>query len=130
MARIRTDVVLSQIAELEPVAFSSIVCQAKSHPLGVTRWRRYERLKHQAAEIVGWSATHPELATSEHYEAMIGFIDELLPQAQEDDTSDYDDMERQQRQNRDFVPFADLVNDFMTDLEQKWQRRQKEGQAG
>ena len=127
MNRIGNDVVLSQVAEYEPVALETIVDQALAYPAGVNRWRAYERLKSEASEMVGWYATHPELATHRHYEAVIGLIDELLPLSSEGDIDDTDELMLRRKcggglQKLDF-------DGFLKDLEQ---RRQKwlEGQIG
>lgn len=88
MTRIRKNVWLSQVNEYEPLAFRQLVDQALAHPIGVDRWPCYERLKHQASKIVGWEATHQELATNNHYETVVGFIDEMLPVASEHDVAD------------------------------------------
>lgn len=127
MNRIGTDVVLSEVAEYEPVALETIVDQALAYPAGVNRWRAYERLKAEASEMVGWYAVHQELATHRHYEAMIRLIDDLLPLSCEGDIDDTDElMLRRKRggglQKLDF-------DGFLKDLEQ---RREKwlEGQIG
>lgn len=116
MTKIRNDVVLSQIACIEPVTLDSIIDQALAHPQGVVRWNAYERLKRQASEIVGWYATCPELGTSKHYDAMINLIDELLPVPSENDAPDYDDLARKRREDRGPVHISVLVDEFLEDL--------------
>lgn len=79
MMKIRKDVVLSQIAEYEPVVLDQIVTTALTYDLADNRWQAYEQLKRKASTIVGWKASRQELASSAHYRAMIDFIDWLLP---------------------------------------------------
>lgn len=122
MTKIHEDVVLSQVACLEPAIIESIVDQALAHPVGVDRWPHYERLKRQASQVVGWESARPELATCEHYEAMIGLIDELLPVASENDIPDQDDLARRRRHGGGPRPLSECLDDFLADLEKRRQR--------
>lgn len=127
MNRIGTDVVLSEVAKYEQVALETIVDQALAYPAGVNRWRAYERLKSEASEMVGWYATHSELTTNRHYEAVIGLIDELLPLSSEEDIDDTDELMLRRKRGSGLQKLD--FDGFLRDLEQ---RREKwlEGQMG
>ncbi len=85
MTRVRHDVWLSQVAEHESAVLDQIVTVALTYDLVDNRWQAYEQLKRNASQIAGWNAQHDELATSTHYQAMIDFIDWLLPYQMEVD---------------------------------------------
>ncbi len=128
LMRIRQNEWLSQVAQFEPFALKALIEDALSHQSGVERWRHYERLKKQAKGMSGCFARRDELASSEHYQAMITLIDEILPVTHEDDVCEDHLGEDDQGWEREgsVVSLADAIDEFMADLDR---RRRERGYA-
>lgn len=82
---------LAQITELQDISvanqenFALIIDQALNFPSGASRWIAYEALKRQGKLLAGWNSGSDHLTTIHHYDAMIDFIDFLLPQTANED---------------------------------------------
>jgi len=118
LARVSQDGNLSQVALYENAVLMGIIESALAHPVGVERWFRYELLKLEASKIVGWDATLNVLRTTSHYEAMIDFIDRLLPQSTEEDRIDEQGRERFYEMRMDESRPASIM-EWIEDLEEK-----------
>ncbi len=70
---------LAQIYRLEQARLEQVIDLALMVEQPANHWREYERLKEKASQFVGFRAQYDELATCQHYEIMLDFIDWLLP---------------------------------------------------
>lgn len=70
---------LIEIYKLEQERLEQVVDLALMVENPANHWQEYERLKVMAAQFVGFEAQCSELATCQHYEVMLDFIDWLLP---------------------------------------------------
>jgi hypothetical protein len=73
---------LVEIYELEKTQLETVIEQALMVERTAHYWREYERLKEMMSRFVGWEARHKKIATSQHYEIMLYFIEWLLPMPQ------------------------------------------------
>jgi len=78
LALIEQNGVLSEIVTVEPEILV-ILKTAALYSDYANRWHMYTELKQRFLPLVGHYAQKPEIATSQHYEAMIDAIDYLLP---------------------------------------------------
>lgn len=85
MAQLRANHLIAEINTYEHETLLSIIEQAFRQQDGMERWKVYSELKHIASGIVGCNARHRNLSSSEHYYAMIRFIDWMLPDAPDED---------------------------------------------
>jgi hypothetical protein len=69
---------LEEIYQLEQEAMERIIKQALNCVDVSEHWHEYDRLKDTMSQFVGFDASHSQLQTTRHYEAMIDFIDWLL----------------------------------------------------
>lgn len=70
---------LAEIYSLEKEQVEQVIESALMIEGPVNHWQEYERLKEMMSHFVGWDARHSELATSQHYEIMLEFVEWLLP---------------------------------------------------
>lgn len=93
MAELRQNRLLVEINNYEHDTLLSIIEQAFRQQDGIERWKVYSELKSTASCIVGRNARHRNLSSSEHYLALIWFIDWMLPQAPDEDGQFDEEME-------------------------------------
>lgn len=74
---------IQTILSIEP-AVQNILALASDPEPRENRWISYEALKRMSSSYVGWDARESTLRSSEHYDALLSAIDELLPQPGED----------------------------------------------
>jgi hypothetical protein len=70
---------LVEIYRFEREQLEQVIDSALMLENPVNHWQEYERLKGMMSQFVGFGARHSELATSQHYEIMLDFIEWLLP---------------------------------------------------
>lgn len=85
MAQLRANHLLAEINAYEHETLLSIIEQAFRQQDGMERWKVYSELKRIASGIVGRNARHQNLSSSEHYYAMLRFIDWMLPDVPDED---------------------------------------------
>lgn len=93
---------LVEIAKYERGVLLHIVDRALDKQQSTNRWKTYEELKSLASQIAGWHSDHPELATSQHYEALIRCIDQMLPQYIETALIDQDEFEDEYEDDEEY----------------------------
>jgi hypothetical protein len=74
---------LAEIGEFEPECIDTVLKFVQECTIPAFRWMNYEILKKSVARFVGRNARCPELRTSAHYEALLAFIDWLLPEMEQ-----------------------------------------------
>lgn len=79
LQHIQENRLLAQVYTLEQERLEQVIDLALMVEDPANHWREYERLKEMASRFVGFQARHDDLATCQHYEVMLGFIDWLLP---------------------------------------------------
>lgn len=79
LAMVHGEFFLTDIAKHAPVTLHRIIDLAFLQPEEMNRWHVYERLKAIAKGVAGYESRHAELSSSGHYEALIAFIDRILP---------------------------------------------------
>lgn len=80
LERVQRNNLLVQVHTLEKQRLEQVVDLALMVEDPANRWHEYERLKKMASRFVGFDAQNRELATNQHYEVMIDFIDWMLPE--------------------------------------------------
>jgi hypothetical protein len=93
IAKIESHHALLEIYKQEKNHVDLIIDQALNYPSGGNHWKAYEALKKQASLLTGWHAARPELAESAYYNAMVDFIDYLLPEVQSEDEAQQEQLE-------------------------------------
>jgi hypothetical protein len=78
--RAEKNILLQEILKSEPDLIS-IIDEAKKQKKakGYNRIKKYIELRNKAIPLVGWKASNEQIRTSEHYDAVIRTIDDLLP---------------------------------------------------
>lgn len=79
LERVQENRRLVQVYRLEKERLEQVIDLALMVEDPANHWREYERLKEMASRFVGFQARHDDLATCQHYEVMLAFIDWLLP---------------------------------------------------
>lgn len=85
IAKVENHHALLSVYKKEKKHVDAIIDQALNFPSGGNRWRAYEALKKQADLLTGWNATQSEFADSMYYNAMVDFVDYLLPEVQDEE---------------------------------------------
>lgn len=77
---LETSAMMRHIVTVEPEVLAILRDVARTPPPSHwTRWHAYSDLKRRCNDYIGWNARNRALATTQHYEAFIAFIDALLP---------------------------------------------------
>ena len=80
IARMEADPLVAESVRIEP-RLVPIINEARAQLAyeGYSRVRTYNALKARAYGLVGYEAERPELRTTQHYDAVLGAIEWLLP---------------------------------------------------
>lgn len=91
LQRVQNSNRLLEVYTLEKEQLEMVIDLASMVEDPANHWKEYERLKEIASRFVGFYARHDELATCQHYEVMLDFIDWLLPDGRIEDWEDMED---------------------------------------
>lgn len=80
LSKIAQQTRLAEIYKFECARTETLIDLALSRSDPSTHWQDYECLKRFASRMVGHHANCKELQTSAHYEALMLFLDWLLPE--------------------------------------------------